>query len=90
MESVDKAGPLTSMKSQPNSSDWIMNENKNASMERDKLFHLWVQSPSEIKKNLYNRQENIAIKLMRKASEILISKRSEKKLPVKLYIDTEV
>ena len=69
MESVGKLAPLTTVKIQHNSNDCITKEIKNA-IKRNKLFHLWLQSPSEVNKDLNKRQRNVATSLTRQAKRV--------------------
>ena len=41
---------------QQNLKDWITREIENVKTKKDKLFHSWVQAPSEFNKDLYKRQ----------------------------------
>lgn len=67
MECVDRFAPLTTVKIKQYSNDWITNKVKNAITKRNKLFQLWVQSPTQNNKNIYKRQRNVVTSLIRNA-----------------------
>ena len=67
LECVDMVAPLTTANLLHKSKDWITNETKNAIMKIYKLSHLWMQSPSEINKDLTKRQKNVATMVVKNA-----------------------
>ena len=79
MEGVDKFAPLTKAKIQHKSNDWTTNESKNAITKRYKLFNLWVQSPSDVNKDLYERQMKVVTSLIWNVKQDSFYKKNSKK-----------
>ena len=72
--------------SQHNLNDWITREIKNVIAKRDKFFHLWVQAPREINKDLYRRQRSKLHRFLKMPCEIVNFCSSERSPTVELNL----